>query len=347
MMNIRLSKDVTIADYLNFEKNKNREAIADFIRQRFLERYYTPITEVKNPIDHKNGFCTMAICCLMIEALVSFEEGWEDTKNRSRKAFKFFFKRHHNFACFKECSDDFYHSVRCGILHQAETRNGWKINRKADQPLVDLQTKIINATKFHREMHKSVWKYSNDLKTSSWNDGIWINFRRKMESIIENCTYQGTIESTSDSYVYYFAYGSNMSSKRLKKRVYSCKPFRIAKVLDMQVVFNKAGKDGSAKANLIPFPGHVAWGYLYKIDEKDCSILDDCEKGYDREYVVVEDDKGFAQCVLTYVSKQLTDDQRAYERYKNLVVEGAKEHHLPAEHIVYLESLGSKPDKDS
>ncbi len=67
--NVKLSKNVTINEYLHFEKTQNRERIAEFIKERFTERYITPL---KVDAEKKHGFCTMAICCLMIEAFESF-----------------------------------------------------------------------------------------------------------------------------------------------------------------------------------------------------------------------------------------------------------------------------------
>lgn len=43
-------------------------------------------------------------------------------------------------------SDWFFTDIRCGILHQAETRGGWKIQRKGT--LLDDHNKTMNATVF-------------------------------------------------------------------------------------------------------------------------------------------------------------------------------------------------------
>jgi hypothetical protein len=69
---IKLSSSVTIRKYRKFEKNNNSEKIAEFIFNRFNERYILPLC-----LDPKkrNGFCIMAVCCLMIEAVISFYYG--------------------------------------------------------------------------------------------------------------------------------------------------------------------------------------------------------------------------------------------------------------------------------
>lgn len=183
---IRLSRSVTIAKYRQLEAEKNRESIAEFVLERFTERYIIPLQVDPN---RKHGFCTLAICCLMIEALESFWKGWSDTQGRSRKAFRSFFKRckeqGSQIGVFSEIADDFYEGVRCGILHQAETTRGWRIRRKG--PLYDPNTKTINATMFHNKLEKVLEAYCNELKRSEWDSEVWNNLRTKMASVIENC----------------------------------------------------------------------------------------------------------------------------------------------------------------
>jgi len=185
MENTFLSRSVTVADYRQFEENKEQEIITDFILARFTERYIRPLRS-----DNKHGFCTMAISCLMIEALVSFWKGWPDTIGKSKKAFKHFFKRcaqqNSELAVFSDCAEDFYENVRCGILHQAETTGGWRILREG--PLFEPAEKMINATRFHNEIEKALQRYGQTLKDSDWSGKDWVNLRKKMEAVISNCS---------------------------------------------------------------------------------------------------------------------------------------------------------------
>lgn len=155
-----ISSSVTIAKYLDLEENKNRDGIADFILERFSERYIMSLYGSK-----KHGFCTMAISCLMIEALESFWQGWPDTNGKSKEAFRSFFSRcaaqDLELGIFAGCADDFFKGIRCGILHQAETINGWRIHRKG--ALLDQNTKTINATKFHKYLAEALKTYCDTL----------------------------------------------------------------------------------------------------------------------------------------------------------------------------------------
>jgi hypothetical protein len=186
---IKLSYSVTIAKYRQLEAEKDRPAIAEFLKERFTERYIRPLRRSDPTMKH--GFCTMAISCLMIEALESFWQGWSDTRKRSRLAFRSFFQR-----CMEqglelgkfagdELSDDFYYGVRCGILHQAETTRGWRILREGS--LHNRDTKTINATGFHDELEKALWLYCDTLKQSDWDSVVWQSLRTKMKAVIEHC----------------------------------------------------------------------------------------------------------------------------------------------------------------
>lgn len=181
---ILLSGSVSIAKYLEMEKAKDKEGIINFLQERFTERYITPL---RGDLRIKHGFCTMAISCLMIEALESFWRGWPKTDGPNELAFCSFFDRNPNLRTFDGYVNDFYKSVRCGILHQAETTNGWRINRKKDSPLFDPATKTINATKFHSEMEKCLNYYCDTLMKEEWGSEIWKLFRKKLKAIISHC----------------------------------------------------------------------------------------------------------------------------------------------------------------
>ncbi|RKX52190.1 MAG: hypothetical protein DRP30_06595 [Thermotoga sp.] len=65
-------------------RNRDKNGIAKFIKERFTERYISPVKDGKQ----KSGFAIMALSCLMIEALESFRDRWKSTRNKSKKAFK-------------------------------------------------------------------------------------------------------------------------------------------------------------------------------------------------------------------------------------------------------------------
>jgi cation transport regulator ChaC len=144
--------------------------------------------------------------------------------------------------------------------------------------------------------------------------------------------------------ILYFAYGSNMLSSRIKKRVASAKAIGRAALYDWCVTFSKKSKDGSGKANLFQKTGFITWGCLYEIDVNEISKLDKAEKGYVRtKMIVMKDDKKTAEAE-TYISDNLTDNPIAFDSYKQMLTSGAVEHNLPIEYILYLQQLPSRPD---
>jgi len=143
-----------------------------------------------------------------------------------------------------------------------------------------------------------------------------------------------------------FAYGSNMCSQRMRKRIPSAKSLGRAKLPNKRLVCNKRSDDGSAKANL-ENTGELVWGVLYEMDSAELNTLDNCEKGYERINIDVQTDAGLSENAFVYVATEtanLTHDHRPYEWYKKYIISGALEHKLPTSYINFLEKIESKPD---
>lgn len=143
--------------------------------------------------------------------------------------------------------------------------------------------------------------------------------------------------------VMYFAYGSNMCTRRLKGRIPSAKPLGRAKLPNKRLVCNKRSKDGSGKANLLDSTGDIVWGVLYELELADLEKLDRIERGYKRIVLKVITDQEDQIEAYVYVSSDLMDNARPYNWYKQLMIEGACEHQLPGSYIKYLQQIRSKP----
>ncbi len=185
---VLLSNEISVKDYRDWEKDQKKAEIIAFIQKRFEERYLLPITTSSSP----NGFTMMAIGCLLIEALESFHNGWKNSAGHLGKdIFNNFFDRNISFKPFSGYGQSFYTNIRCGILHQAETKGGWIIRRKNKNCILDISSdpskKVINADEFIESLRLSLDEYCNELIVSDWEDEIWENLRNKMGSIIENC----------------------------------------------------------------------------------------------------------------------------------------------------------------
>lgn len=175
---VRLSTSMTVARYRALEQAGDRHALARFILERFDERYFRPVEDSSS----KHGFALMAIGCLVIEALESFYQGLPDTTGKSAEMFRRFLNRDTPLNVFGSGNDWFYRNVRYGILHQAETREGWRILRVG--ALLDAPARTINAARFLRRLRKQVNEYSNQLVK---DDDCWERFKIKMQAVCSNC----------------------------------------------------------------------------------------------------------------------------------------------------------------
>lgn len=179
---ILLASGFSVAQYRCAVRDTDVERLVQFVEGRFLERYIKPVSG-----DGRHGFSIMAICCLMIESLISFRRGWSATQENGDKVFGEFFSTHEPFNGLALVANRFYGHVRNGLLHQAETTGGWRIRRDGG-PLFDPETKTIEADRFRDAVEAALRKYCDELRGNTWDSNIWRNFRRKVDAICRNAS---------------------------------------------------------------------------------------------------------------------------------------------------------------
>ena len=161
---------------------------------------------------------------------------------------------------------------------------------------------------------------------------------------------QGGNREAEESF-HYFAYGSNMFTRRLRARVPSARPVGTGYVPEHQLRWHKRShKDGSAKCDL-HWTGdkrHRVYGVLFTMSRADKANLDRAEglgNGYGEKTVVVITPSG--PCPAgTYYATAIDPQRRPFGWYKRLVLEGAMEHRLPESYIAFLKSAESVHDPD-
>lgn len=144
----------------------------------------------------------------------------------------------------------------------------------------------------------------------------------------------------------YFAYGSNMRTVWLTARCPTAEAVGVAFAQGYRLEFSKRSQDGSGKATLVPSLDSTVPGVLFSLHDEDAPRLDAAEgKAYHRAntFKVSYDDGNEVDCV-TYIAVAQDPLLRPYEWYKRLVVTGARQHHLPLEHIAALEAIEAIPD---
>ena len=190
------------------------EKVTALFKERLESRYFRPINRIlKMRLTSGEGFSAMTLICSLIEFLESCYQGKNFNYNIKKETdfeykasgpiFKDFLMSHEPFKSdfskkaikppAKTFADDFYSNVRCGLLHEAATKNGWiiKTYRKDLSGLryfrIKDDQKIIYRDLFFEEIQKYVKTYLRNIKNNNTDDIIKLrkNLCRKIDSLAE------------------------------------------------------------------------------------------------------------------------------------------------------------------
>ncbi len=155
----------------------------------------------------------------------------------------------------------------------------------------------------------------------------------------------------------YFAYGSNMLTRRLRapKRAPSARVEGTGYVTGHRFTFDKVSTDkqgrrsGKCDMEATGDRADLVHGVLFSIDRTDEKRLDRAEgldHGYrkdDKVDVVTTDG---TKTAVAYIATEKDQSVRPYDWYKAFVIEGAVEHGLPDDYIEALRAVESEHDPD-
>ena len=154
----------------------------------------------------------------------------------------------------------------------------------------------------------------------------------------------------------YFAYGSNMLTRRLThpSRAPSAVARGVATIAGFAVRFHKVGADGSGKCTLVATndKSAVAYGVLYELADSDGDRLDGVEGvntgGYNRRSVRLRFADGGTTDAVTYVAgdRHIDEARVPFDWYRDIVVGGAVEHGLPTWYVEELTQVPALSDPD-
>lgn len=192
-------------------KSGSMDELIEFLERRYEERFLQPIQTLKTCKGNHTGygFAIMALCSLLIESLQSYRYGLPTTyeaeyardlatftpppeyviaksEHRSgRQAFEDFFSSNAHKTLFPGVDGVvFYTSIRNGLLHQAQTKQGWRI-RTGESQLWNTTDKIVDRTKFANALKKAFEGYIEELTAAAWTDIVWLSARRKIWWLIQ------------------------------------------------------------------------------------------------------------------------------------------------------------------
>jgi len=155
--------------------------------------------------------------------------------------------------------------------------------------------------------------------------------------------------------VWYFAYGSNMQGATLRgRRGIAWSRALPARVANWRFVCDKPPllpSMGESFANLVPEAGAAVYGVLFELGADDLAHVELTEGvligNYRRVDVVVEPlGGGEVVTAATMVADARDPSLAPSERYRALLVAGAREHGLPAAWIAFLEGLPARPESE-
>jgi len=129
--------------------------------------------------------------------------------------------------------------------------------------------------------------------------------------------------------LYYFAYGSNLNQKQMKKRCPDSKPLFTAVLPNYKLVFigwSRQWRGGVA--SIKPLRGDRVRGAIYDVTGACLQRLDRYESGYSRINVTVigEDDEPFE--AITYVKTGQLEDATPSKEYLVIIQQGLRDWRL-------------------
>ncbi len=189
--------------------NAQKDELVRFIHERYKERFFGPIHVLRQASGNQRGFgfAIMALCALLVETIQCYREGNPSSDERELKELS---KRPENstaptpyrlsspfnvgsgeiFKRFFSCPEHqkflpgvdgqvFFKKIRCGLLHQAQTKDGWRITRNGS--FWDLKAASINRDEFSLRLEQCFNGYLRELSTESdWDSDIWKAARKKI-----------------------------------------------------------------------------------------------------------------------------------------------------------------------
>ncbi|HHD7242348.1 TPA: hypothetical protein ACNOIA_004629 [Enterobacter cloacae] len=176
-----------------------------FFDERINGRYLEPIDCIESSKIGKEfkgaGFAICTLICALIETLETFHSGksfkkppdpenpYEYGHRKSKEHFTNFIKTksplNKYFANDNDLANDFYSGVRCSLLHDASTCDGWVINVLEDKTIVSRNgERILNRHLFMNDIRQYIQEYKNSLMEPD-NRNLREAFIRKFDGICE------------------------------------------------------------------------------------------------------------------------------------------------------------------
>lgn len=135
--------------------------------------------------------------------------------------------------------------------------------------------------------------------------------------------------------MYYFAYGSNMNHKQMRKRCPHSRFIKRVYLGGYKFVYDGSPERENAVANIVEAEGSIVWGGLFDIDEGDLKNINKYEGYpycYTRKTVSVKDSEGNTYNAIVFFRSGRMEAE-PHPEYRKIVIQGAYDCNLPEEYI--------------
>ena len=126
--------------------------------------------------------------------------------------------------------------------------------------------------------------------------------------------------------MFYFAYASNLSKKRMQTRCPDSKPMFVAVLPNYRLVFTGWSREWhGGKATIKPFRGEKVRGAIYEVTDACLRQLDKWETGYTRFNVTVFDEDNKAIPAVTYIKSGQLEETLPSKEYGEIMHQGYRD----------------------
>lgn len=147
--------------------------------------------------------------------------------------------------------------------------------------------------------------------------------------------------------MWYFAYGSNLFTKRMLDRTGATLKARVGILAGYRLAFRRFINGNQTYATIVPMAGEVVYGVAYLCEKEHIQKLDlfegVAEKCYRRETADIKTETGESICCFVYIGDSLHEgDSSPSTEYLDFILMGAQEHALPLEYIQWIKKIASE-----
>ncbi|WP_282087159.1 hypothetical protein [Aquimarina algiphila] len=183
---------------LDFSNEEIWKEAFDLFIERIESRYLDIINHLeKDGKREGEGFTIVTILCSLIEFLETTRRGinfvnkkpkelleFEYGNGNSKKLFISFLTKQKLFLLSEDEAREFYYNIRCALIHEAQTKGGWRIRVDTSKLIIKGESGyILNSVILNKKIDQYISLYKKELFSS---EKLKLAFIRKFDSICEN-----------------------------------------------------------------------------------------------------------------------------------------------------------------